>query len=119
MPRRKNYFDLQCDGGRILRKFAVEIVGSELAFKQALADTLDRPPYSVSRYMGSLTQKLLMPDFDLLEHGIKEALDACSKEDNLYDVRPENVKRQRERYEAEFMQELHKLHEEANRRCID
>lgn len=59
-----------------------------------------------------------MEDFDLLEQGIKEALDACSEKDNPYEARAEKVKRQRELLEDNLMQKLQGLHKEAIQRYI-
>lgn len=119
MSRRINYEDLKRKGGKVLREIAIQVVGSDYAFRQFLAEELNRPGYSISRYMSSLTRELLMEDFDSLVCAIKKTLEKCSVENASYDVNPEKVKRQRESLEDKLMCELHELHEEANRRFIE
>lgn len=116
--RKKNYFDLQDAGGKVLRKIAYLIVCSEYYFKIALSSELKRPIYSINRYMDRLTRELLLDNFDELEEAIMNVLKKCSNGSISVEINSEKVMRRRERFEEGFLRELRELHEKAVQRSI-
>lgn len=118
MSHKKDFFDLQDDGSKILRKDALLIVGSEYVFMTTLASELGRPDYSVRRYLDHLTRELLLDNFDELEQAIANVLRKCSDGTISSGINPEKVMRRCERFEKKFAQELREIHEKAVQRYI-